>query len=252
MAALIDLDTPDSQLLPRPHLSRETLATMALLSEAVDVTGSNPDVCGTTGRTALETLSPSVALSNSSTMLSQLLTHTVAVDLEPAISTRSSDTVIADLKIGRYKRQKVHSSPPVVNAPSNNHLENVSSKSEANQVGGDEEEAEDVESEPEEEVFAPKKPRKISERKRIQNAAQESWFQSYQRQQAKAVSNIGSVDNESLSVKYLVRQTESQRIISSPREYQVELFERAKEENVIAVLDTGQPYIYLLESAVSY
>lgn len=28
-------------------------------------------------------------------------------------------------------------------------------------------------------------------------------------------------------------------IISSPREYQTELFERAKEKNIIAVLDTG-------------
>ena len=33
---------------------------------------------------------------------------------------------------------------------------------------------------------------------------------------------------------------ESQVIISDPREYQVELFERAKEHNIIAVLDTGE------------
>jgi len=32
---------------------------------------------------------------------------------------------------------------------------------------------------------------------------------------------------------------ESNVIISDPREYQVELFERAKNQNVIAVLDTG-------------
>lgn len=32
---------------------------------------------------------------------------------------------------------------------------------------------------------------------------------------------------------------ESNVIISDPREYQVELFERAKTQNIIAVLDTG-------------
>ncbi|KAI0840705.1 hypothetical protein F5Y06DRAFT_285553 [Hypoxylon sp. FL0890] len=37
----------------------------------------------------------------------------------------------------------------------------------------------------------------------------------------------------------LVREAESEKIISSPREYQTELFERAKQKNIIAVLDTG-------------
>ena len=32
---------------------------------------------------------------------------------------------------------------------------------------------------------------------------------------------------------------ESNVIISDPREYQVELFEKAKQQNIIAVLDTG-------------
>ena len=41
------------------------------------------------------------------------------------------------------------------------------------------------------------------------------------------------------SVTSLVRQAESQKIINSPREYQVELFEKAKQKNIIAVLDTG-------------
>ncbi|KAI2472966.1 hypothetical protein F4781DRAFT_443323 [Annulohypoxylon bovei var. microspora] len=41
------------------------------------------------------------------------------------------------------------------------------------------------------------------------------------------------------SMYLLVREAESEKIISSPREYQTELFERAKQKNVIAVLDTG-------------
>ena len=45
---------------------------------------------------------------------------------------------------------------------------------------------------------------------------------------------------EDQSARYIVNQAESQKIISTPREYQTELFERAKEKNIIAVLDTGR------------
>ncbi|KAI0478490.1 hypothetical protein GGR56DRAFT_664684 [Xylariaceae sp. FL0804] len=41
------------------------------------------------------------------------------------------------------------------------------------------------------------------------------------------------------SAAWLVKDAQSKRIISSPREYQTELFERAKQKNIIAVLDTG-------------
>jgi hypothetical protein len=244
MGALIDLEALDIQLPPGPHLSQDTLASMTLLCEAIEVTGINLDLHPTDRGTALGSRYPKPFLSDSSIPSRQLMTHNVAIDFEPALSTRSSDTVIADLKSGRHQRQKIHSSLTVANDSSNSQCEDASSTSGRAQCRGNDEEAEDVESELEDELFAPKKPRKISERKRIQNAAHESWFQSYQRQQAKAASAISDAGSESLSVKYLVKQTESQRIISSPREYQVELFERAKEDNIIAVLDTGEPYLY--------
>ncbi len=38
---------------------------------------------------------------------------------------------------------------------------------------------------------------------------------------------------------------ESNVIITDPREYQIELFEKAKNQNIIAVLDTGLVFIYL-------
>jgi len=240
MAALIDLEASDTQFLSGPHLSQDTLATMVLLSEALELSGVNSNDHPSNRGAALGSQGPNVS-SSSTDDLGQRFAPAVAVNLEPAISTRSSDAVISDLKTGRYQRQKVHLSSTVASVSSNTQYVNELSKRESSQIKGNDEGAQNVESEPDEEAFIPKKPRRISERKRIQNAAQEAWFQNYQRQQAKAASNFTGVDSEALSVKYLVKQTESQRIISSPREYQVELFERAKEKNIIAVLDTGKP-----------
>ena len=49
-----------------------------------------------------------------------------------------------------------------------------------------------------------------------------------------------SLPNDDLqSIKTLMATHESSRIVSDAREYQLELFERAKKENVIAVLPTG-------------
>lgn len=46
-------------------------------------------------------------------------------------------------------------------------------------------------------------------------------------------------DEGSTLAKSNVPDVEDAPIISSPREYQTELFERAKKKNIIAVLDTG-------------
>ena len=45
---------------------------------------------------------------------------------------------------------------------------------------------------------------------------------------------------ENMSIRSLTAKQESQVIITDPREYQVELFEKAKQQNIIAVLDTGK------------
>ena len=50
---------------------------------------------------------------------------------------------------------------------------------------------------------------------------------------------IENADDEALSIRNLMSKQESNVIITDPREYQVELFERAKKQNIIAVLDTG-------------
>ena len=50
---------------------------------------------------------------------------------------------------------------------------------------------------------------------------------------------VASANDDELSIRSLMSKQESTVIITDPREYQVELFEKAKKQNIIAVLDTG-------------
>lgn len=83
------------------------------------------------------------------------------------------------------------------------------------------------------------KPRKITERKRKLNAVADQYIQERNQRQIKTGKKVLAEDDAQQSTKWLVNQSENRQIISSPREYQVELFEKAKEKNIIAVLDTG-------------
>lgn len=51
---------------------------------------------------------------------------------------------------------------------------------------------------------------------------------------------VENANEENLSIRSLMAKQESNIIITDPREYQMELFEKAKKQNIIAVLDTGQ------------
>lgn len=57
---------------------------------------------------------------------------------------------------------------------------------------------------------------------------------------------VNASPDEALSIRSLIARHEAAVIITDPREYQLELFERAKEENIIAVLDTGW-YLQLVD-----
>lgn len=51
---------------------------------------------------------------------------------------------------------------------------------------------------------------------------------------------VENANEENLSIRSLMAKQESNIIVNDPREYQLELFERAKKQNIIAVLDTGE------------
>ena len=84
-----------------------------------------------------------------------------------------------------------------------------------------------------------------SDRHRAQNAKFLAWLsqraQKITKDEVQAI--VENAKEETLSTRSLMAKQETDVIITSPREYQLELFERAKVQNIIAVLDTGQ---YLL------
>ncbi|KAF2744199.1 dicer-like protein-like protein 1 [Sporormia fimetaria CBS 119925] len=81
----------------------------------------------------------------------------------------------------------------------------------------------------------------ISEKKRVQN----ELFKNYAAVKTEEITEKevrqameGSKD-EVLSIRDILAKQENSTRITNPRDYQTELFQRAKQENIIAVLDTG-------------
>ena len=82
--------------------------------------------------------------------------------------------------------------------------------------------------------------RSQSQKKRADYGAFDSWLSRNRDSIAKVTKKAAEAlcDDDKTSAA-LVREFESAKIIESPRDYQIELFEKAKQKNIIAVLDTG-------------
>ena len=161
----------------------------------------------------------------------KVLPYNAASIAAPALATRSTDKVIADLT-----KSKVRSTV----APS----ANDDARMDSNMLdGGKAGEGASQDSDSDDEGDSERQPkiRKITERRRRLNAIAQKYITDniHKTIEESRVKELKQQDGTEQSTKWIVKQQNTRQIISSPREYQVELFERAKEKNIIAVLDTG-------------
>ncbi len=189
---------------------------------------------------------------------STMQTLSPATPQGPTLPTRNTDQVMADLKRVAPSAPSTFSLKRRLTSYASAKLDfTLSDLSEAlvytdmnGQRGPDDDgsnEADDsMEFSGEEETLQTIKPRKITERKRRLNAAADRHMQERAQKQLKEGNKLRPEEEAQQSARWLVNESENREIISSPREYQVELFEKAKEKNIIAVLDTGTRFqLYL-------
>ncbi|CAM1503201.1 Fc.00g079770.m01.CDS01 [Cosmosporella sp. VM-42] len=111
-------------------------------------------------------------------------------------------------------------------------------------------EAPDIDSDDEDDdeyrlMVNPERPRRVTEKKRLDIATFTSWLAKNERELTKQSTAAGNAlalraqDSRVRTLSSLQEEHENKKIIESPREYQIELFERAKQKNTIIVLDTG-------------
>lgn len=161
------------------------------------------------------------------------------VPLPTALATRTADDVFAEL------RRPLHVQPS--QTPTNTKITSVDRSSTnkliiSNSNGSGHNDLSALEDDEEDEEEEPNQPVPESKRvsaRRQKNADIFDAFLKEAQKRPKVEKKITQSDEAIQSTRWLIEQAEKQHIISSPRDYQLELFERAKNQNIIAVLDTG-------------
>lgn len=152
---------------------------------------------------------------------------------ETALAVRSTSDVIAELKhTNCYNLQKLENFKKLTASPEVELSTYPETKSE------DVHES-DTDSELPKDIGAVSNTYRISERRRVGHAIANSYFNRRAFDSVSASLLPREQDDHRQSTRLLIKESENENIISSPRDYQVELFERAKQKNIIAVLDTG-------------
>ncbi|KFZ01512.1 hypothetical protein V500_00727 [Pseudogymnoascus sp. VKM F-4518 (FW-2643)] len=192
--------------------------------EITQVTTPEPS---TTPRNEVDSMPLTASVASASSMQVQEV-------MVPALATRSTQAVIEDLR-----RRGLHPKEPTSDKESvadgveevfrSPEEEGAISEAIEDGDGGNETESDEEE------------PAHLSENQELsyEKTVRESYIRSRVLQANKVSTALETKDDDKQSVKWLIKDSGSQEIISSPREYQIELFERAKTQNIIAVLDTG-------------
>ncbi|KAL2070203.1 hypothetical protein VTL71DRAFT_13229 [Oculimacula yallundae] len=251
----MDFQQQTSELPPViPVLPSSPVASMLVQVNAMD---SRPDVNNTAVTSvplfsmpeeAINTTSPASGIVQAALDAGCAPTSSIHLTTSiTALATRTTEDVIADLK--RARQQNFVSSPPKRRQNSTTSMQITSLQASSTEVPAalsdlsfaepDEEEDsfDDDEEDADEKALPLPRQRKITERKRKLNAVAEAHIQKRLLNQNKEASKSRPQDQQ--STRWLIEQAGKEKIIENPREYQVELFNKAKEKNVIAVLATG-------------
>ncbi|KAJ8060240.1 hypothetical protein OCU04_010584 [Sclerotinia nivalis] len=155
-----------------------------------------------------------------------------------ALATRTTDDVFAELK------RPLHAQASTNIQILDKYNKSNQDESLATEEGEDEEDEEDL-NQPAPDI------KRISAQKQ-KNAA---IFDTFLKEAAKQpkTEKISHADDEAIqSTRWLIEHAEKQHIIESPRDYQLELFEKAKKQNIIAVLDTGSGKTFIAVLLLRY
>ena len=237
------LQTPLSESIIPTHLSGIKLAdTMIPLSQgSTSTTVAFPSLTASSaGSDSATNTFPSMAPSVGSSTAANATPS--PKDSPTSLRTRTTEDVIADLKrpIGSSLRLQASTEGSSSLSLADKLISSVHNSTRYKGQSEDPVHEFDEEEYGEEDEIGPlTKTKKISERRRRMNAIADQYIQTSLETTIKKDIEKGYEDDELQSTRWIVNKSENREIISSPREYQTELFERAKEKNIIAVLDTG-------------